>query len=66
MVNDILNPDVKEGYIKCYLDGDRWTYKTVGHKSLATKFDLKTANWRSEKMQKNDSYGVIMFYPVEA
>lgn len=64
-IEPIHNPGNSVGYVKCYKDGSRWTWKSVGSIEKASKFDYNTANWRSEKMQKYDSYGEVLFYPVE-
>lgn len=64
-IEPIHNPGDSVGYVKCYKNGDQWTWKSVGSINLASKFDYKTADWKSQKMQKYNSYGEVLFYPVE-
>jgi hypothetical protein len=65
VIEPIFNPGDSVGYVKCYKDGSKWTWKSVGSIEKASKFDYNTANWRSENMQKYNSKGLVLFYPVE-
>lgn len=64
-IEPIHNPGGNIGYLKVYKEGNSWKWKATGSKVEATKFDAKTADWRSKKHQKNDSYGAVIFYPIE-
>lgn len=64
-IEPIFNPGDSVGYVQCYKNGSKWSWRSVGSIEKASKFDYNTANWRSENMQKYDSYGEVLFYPVE-
>lgn len=64
-VEPISKQQVEPGYLKFYLDGNKWTWRSVNKSSLASRLNEKTADWKSKKIQAGYPAGVVIFYPIE-
>ena len=53
-------------FMRCYKNDytNKWAWKSVDNIQEATKFDEKTAAWRSQKHQINDSYGMVNYKTI--